>query len=164
MGPHPYRWVASFAQTIGRVDSVLDLGGCNVNGSLRDLFPGAEYVALDIDEGQGVDIVADARWWMPTREFDVVLCTEVFEHTNDWPFIVDTAYRACRKHGGWFIATMAGTGRRPHGARGTEDPLPGEWYENITARDLDETLIQTGFSNIVVNERRHDLRAACQRL
>jgi hypothetical protein len=39
---------------------VLDIGGRDMNGTVRDLWPGADYTAMDITDGPGVDVVADA--------------------------------------------------------------------------------------------------------
>jgi hypothetical protein len=62
--------------------AVLDVGGRWINGGVRELFPNADpYVSLDIVDGPGVDIVADAATWVPDRAYDLVVCTEVFEHT-----------------------------------------------------------------------------------
>jgi hypothetical protein len=39
---------------------VLDLGGRNINGQIRDLLPAAKWTGLDITPGPGVDLVHDA--------------------------------------------------------------------------------------------------------
>lgn len=79
--------------------SVLDLGGRNVNGSLKDLFVTNDWTAIDSTEGDGVDIVADARTWTPDRFYDLVLSTEVFEHLPGWPAVLATAERALKAGG-----------------------------------------------------------------
>lgn len=143
-------WVTAHSTT--EPIRVLDLGGRNVNGSLRELFPNATYLALDIAVGPGVDIVADAATWTPTRLFDVVLCTEVFEHTPVWPQIVGTAFAAL-VFGGLFVATMAGPNRPAHGADGSSSPHAGEHYANITGPDLLDVLTSCGFTEIEIDER-----------
>src|SRR5690348_12418414 len=94
---------------------VLDIGGRSVNGTARAAFPHAACTVLDIRSGDDVDIVADAAAWEPEREWDLVLCTEVFEHTPDYPAICATALKACRP-GGRFVVTCAAPGRPPHSA------------------------------------------------
>jgi hypothetical protein len=131
--------------------TVLDIGGRNINGSVRDLFPDAAYTALDIREGDGVDIVADAATWTPTGEWDVVVCTEVFEHTASWPQICGTAFKACAA-GGRFIATMAGPGRPAHSAvDGGWSLHPGEYYANIDPGRLHRELEACGFVDVTVD-------------
>lgn len=131
---------------------VLDIGGRNVNGSVRDLFPNATYTALDIREGEGVDIVADAATWTPDRQYDLVISTETFEHTPDWPRIVGTAYDAC-KPGGRIVLTMAGPNRPPHSAIDGQGLRDGEHYGNVAPDDLRDTLGVVGFLDVDVEYR-----------
>jgi glycosyltransferase involved in cell wall biosynthesis len=66
---------------------VLEVGSRDVNGSVRLLFSSAaSYVGVDVVEGPGVDLVADAsdlRHLFPER-FDIVVSTEMLEHAEDW--------------------------------------------------------------------------------
>jgi len=41
--------------------SIIDIGGRNINGTPRDLWPKSKYVTLDHIGGKGVDIVAARR-------------------------------------------------------------------------------------------------------
>ncbi len=145
-----YSWVRDHA-TASAV-SVLDIGGRNINGSVRDLFPGAApYTALDILPGDGVDIVADASTWTPDRKYDVVVCTEVFEHTASWPAICGTVFRSLRPEGK-AILTMAGPGRAPHSAiDGGWQLHPGEYYGNVDPGELERVLKACGFADITVD-------------
>ena len=80
MHPEAYEWVRPHATS--EPVEVLDIGGRNINGTSRDHFPHAtRFTVIDIAEGPGVDVVADAATWTPDRSYDVVVCTEVFEHT-----------------------------------------------------------------------------------
>jgi hypothetical protein len=146
--------------------SVLDIGGRNINGTPRPLFPNAAvYTVLDIAPGDGVDIVADAAEWSPDRRYDVVVCCEVFEHTNVWPAILRTAYKAL-DDGGVLIATMAGPGRAPHSAvDGGPHLYDGEHYGNVEPADLETALAAAGFGGFVVDEQTesHDVRAVAYR-
>lgn len=104
-------------------------------------------MGLDIEAGPGVDIVADARKPVSEDEldlYDVVLCTEVFEHVQDWSSIVISIHDWLRP-GGVALMTCASTGRRPHGARGAMDPAPGEWYQNVRTLELCHALEAAGF-------------------
>lgn len=150
MHAEAHAWVARYAAV--EAVAVLDIGGRNINGTVRDLFPGADpYTALDIRDGDGVDIVADAATWSPDREYDVVVCTEVFEHTPDWPQICKTMGAALRP-GGLVILTMAGPGRAPHSAvDGGWSLHPGEYYGNVDPHELERVLADCGFAGIVVD-------------
>lgn len=151
MHDQAFAWVAAHCTT--EPVEVLDIGGRNVNGSIRDLFPGAtRYVAVDIREGEGVDVVADAAAWVPDQEYDVVVSTETFEHTDVWPQICNTAYKAL-KAGGKLILTMAGPGRSPHSAVDGGPLRPDEYYGNVDGERLRDTLEAVGFKQVVVDTR-----------
>jgi SAM-dependent methyltransferase len=119
----------------------LDLGGADINGTARAHFPGATWFGLDAEPGPGVDFVADACTWQPDRTYDLVLCTELLEHVEEWQKCVLTAWWALRR-GGHLILTCASDGRRPHGARGEMDPAPGEWYANVPPGPIEVLLDQ----------------------
>lgn len=144
-------WVAEHAST--EPITVLDIGGRNINGTVRGLYPNADFTALDVAAGEGVDIVADAATWTPDREYDVVVSTECFEHCRDWPQIIHTAYKAL-KPGGRFVATMAGPGRPEHsGVDGGSNLYPGEWYQNVGPGELLDALKAAGFIDITVDRQ-----------
>lgn len=149
MHPEAFAWVSRWATD--EPITVLDIGGRDINGTSRDLFPAADYTALDIMAGPAVDIVADAATWTPDREYDLVICTEVFEHTPHWPAICATAHKACRT-GGRFVATMAGPGRPPHSAvDGAHRLYPGEHYANVRPDDLRQVLEACGWRAVVID-------------
>lgn len=138
--------------------SILDIGGRDINGTSRHLFPNATYTVLDIVAGADVDLVADASTWTPDREYDTVICTEVFEHTAAWREIVKTAHKALRP-GGRFVTTMAGPGRGEHSAvDGHWGLYPGEHYANIHEDDLGKALVDAGFVEITVERAGLDVR------
>lgn len=131
------QWVAHHAANITGPVSVLEVGSLDVNGGVRDLFPNADpYVGLNDVAGPGVDVVADAATWEPTRAFDVVVSTEVLEHAERWRDIVAMCGRALRP-GGVLILTCAGPGRGEHGQHGAPLPAPDEWYRNVSVGELE---------------------------
>lgn len=165
MHDQAHSWVAQFATD--KFVSVLDIGGRDINGSPRGLFPNASpYTVLDIAPGDGVEIVANAATWEPIAEFDIVVCCEVFEHTNEWREICDTAYKAV-KPGGTFIVTCAAPGRPEHSAvDGSWQLYPGEYYGNVAADDLGLVLTQCGFIDVRTDQTTawpNDTRAVCVR-
>jgi trans-aconitate methyltransferase len=104
-----------------------------------------------------VDIVADATTWTPDREYDVIVCTEVFEHTPDWRQICKTAGAACRR-GGRIVVTCAGPGRHPHSGVEATALQPGEYYANVSKVELSEALAAVGWRHVVVERLRLDTR------
>lgn len=154
-------WIAKHATT--EPVTVLDLGGRDINGSPRRLFPRAVYTVLDIRPGDGVHIVADAATWDPGDDlWEVVICAETFEHTAAWRAICRTAWRACAP-GGRFIVTTAAPGRPPHSAvDGEFRLLPGEHYANIRPAELERVLAAAGWADVVtdVQPSPADVRAA----
>lgn len=147
-------WVGQF-----RTDedlAVLDIGGRDLNGSTRILFPNANpYHVLDLRPGKGVDFVADAADWRPDRRYDLVVCTETFEHAEKWREIILTAWDALRP-GGWFIFTCAGPGRPEHsGVEAVWGLIDGEWYANVSPEEIREELQDQGW--VEIEARTHGL-------
>jgi SAM-dependent methyltransferase len=139
---------------------VLEIGSLDINGSVRSLFDeltsdGGSFFGIDLQEGPGVDLVADASVYKTDKQFDIVVCAEVFEHTAVWPKIVKNAH-SMLVPGGMFIATMAGEGRPPHSAI-DENPIRSwEYYKNVTSHDLKEKLAI--FSDCEVDVKDTDTR------
>lgn len=122
---------------------VLDFGGRNVNGSIRELLPKAQWTGLDIIDGPGVDIVRDGTLDWPSHfpKFDIIVTTEMFEHVEDWRGAIRTCAQALNSFDVQTIfITCASTGRRPHGASGEWDPPPGEWYQNVAPDEMERQL------------------------
>jgi SAM-dependent methyltransferase len=74
-----------FAKKYGDVNkTVLDIGGKNVNGSLRSFFEdlGMKYICLDIEEDSSVDIVVKPGDKLPFENgsIDLIVSTSCFEH------------------------------------------------------------------------------------
>lgn len=122
----------------------LDVGGADVNGSVRGQLPATVWTGLDIEPAPGVDIVANAATWRPDGNdgaWDVVIATELFEHTSEWREIIGTMASVLDLEGPQLlIATCASDGRPPHGARGEWGVPKGQYYGNVTPSALREEL------------------------
>lgn len=115
---------------------ILDVGGADVNGSVRDQFPLAIFTGLDIEPAPGVQIVADAATFRCVPVYDVVIATELWEHTERWREIILTMASALDTDGPQIlIATCASTGRPGHGARGEWGVPAGQYYGNVDPED-----------------------------
>jgi SAM-dependent methyltransferase len=140
----------------------LDVGGANVNGTARVLWPRANWTVLDKSEGDDVDIVTDITTnvgrkafddfvfdhrnmniMVPSQKFDLVICTEVLEHEKNWEDVVEFCVEMLGD-GGHLVLTCAGPNRQPHRPDGTHLPnwdsgleVEGEpYYENIVSNYL----------------------------
>jgi hypothetical protein len=153
MHPAARAWVAAHATG----DSVVDVGGRDINGTVRDLFPGSDYLSVDAIDGPGVDVAVDFLDWKPPRLVDTVVCCEVAEHTPDWPKIIAHS-AACLRKGGTLIFTAAGPSRPPHSALDGAEVRDGEHYENIDPAKLRRAL-RSHFSDAIVDELDDDVRA-----
>jgi hypothetical protein len=131
MHPEAYSYVETQSRRIFRPDiSIVEFGGRNVNGTIRSLFDTPRYLAIDIVDGPGVDIVADASDWQPPEPVDGVICCEVLEHTPKVRDIINNAARMLRPSG-WLLVTCAAPLRDPHSAVDGGKLREDEYYENI---------------------------------
>lgn len=138
--------------------AVVELGSLDINGSVRQLFMGTHYLGVDMQQGPGVDAVADAADFDPPFSPDTVVCCEVLEHAHAAREIVENAHRMLAP-GGVFIMTCAGDGREPHSAvdGGPLEYIAGgqgmhyrsvdtdgadghEFYKNISEAEMEEWL------------------------
>lgn len=140
MHPQAHGFVARCVTEAGIAGgNILDLGGRTVMGTVHPLFF-TKPTVVDIEDGPGVDIVADAATWVPDREYDGVIITEVFEHTPIWRDILHTAHTALRP-GGTLITTMASRDRPPHSGNTGGTLEPDAYYQNIDPVDLMAALV-----------------------
>lgn len=100
---------------------VLEIGSKYVNGSIRPfiekfLSP-KRYIGIDFETGKYVDIVLEAEKvvdYFGSDVFDVVISTEVLEHVEDWPAVVNNIKKVL-KPGGYLYITTRSLGFPFHG-------------------------------------------------
>lgn len=130
-------WVEQWAQHVPMGAGVIEVGSCDRNGTIRNLFGHAgQYLGIDRDDGPGVDVVTDAVGYIPPWAPHAVVSTETLEHVNNWYAVVDQMARWLRPDG-ILVLTCAGPGRKPHAADGSPGgPKFGEVYRNVDPVDL----------------------------
>jgi SAM-dependent methyltransferase len=126
-------------------NKVIEIGSANINGSLRELFTGGEYIGLDVAPYAGVDVVSIAHEYTdkPDGYFDVVFSTSALEHDMFWEKTLRKMVDLLRQGGLMFISVAStwpehGCSRHcPEHSLTTK--INQEWadyYRNITAGDL----------------------------
>jgi hypothetical protein len=127
-----YTFVADavrFHGLLRRPGLTVEIGGRNVNGTVRPLFP-RPYISIDSRPGPGVDIVADGATWAPSSPAVRVVCCEVLEHTPAAASICRQAYQML-EIAGVFIVTAASPARAPHSALDGGPVRQGEFYRGV---------------------------------
>jgi SAM-dependent methyltransferase len=100
-------WVAEMVERHRLADKrVLEVGSMDVNGSVRPLFYGV-YMGIDKEPGPGVDYVQDIEEHIYPPDFEVIVCTEMLEHTlRPWRALRHMAYSL--QPGGVLLLTCRG--------------------------------------------------------
>lgn len=121
---------------------IIEIGSLDVNGSVRGFFDDCEYTGIDIGPGPKVDLVCSGEDYPEkAKQFDVVLSTEVFEHTADWDLILINMLRLLKRDG-LFLFSCASWGRGQHGTslfNPTAAPhvaSTSDYYKNLTEEDV----------------------------
>lgn len=161
MHEEAFAFVEDAARRLARCSDVVEIGGrqFNYHRAVRDLFPHATgYTSVDILDGAGVDVVADAASWRPAWTPDVIVCCEVLEHADDPAAIVRNAAEMLAP-GGALIVTCATDDREPHSAEDGGVVRRGEHYANVEPAALLEWLTVLRLRRFEVHADRGDLYA-----
>jgi SAM-dependent methyltransferase len=119
---------------------VVEIGSRNINGTVRDLFHKCRYTGVDLEEGEGVDVVEDYANYLDSSFleigtlYDVIVSCEALEHDRYWGITLERMYYAL-KPGGLLLVTAAGVGREEHGtskSKPEDSPSTNGYYRNIT--------------------------------
>jgi SAM-dependent methyltransferase len=93
----------------------LEIGARDFNGSVRTIINGMQpewYVGIDTAPGPGVDAIGDGSDYTPLQTPNLVICTEVLEHTRYARDVVRNIGRVLEP-GGFALITCATDPRRP---------------------------------------------------
>jgi len=100
--------------------TILEVGSRYVNGSFRDVLLNMKplsYYGVDIEKGMYVDEICDIldlTKRFKREEFDIVVCTEVIEHVEDWRNGIKNLMEVT-KVGGIMLLTSRSKGFGIHG-------------------------------------------------
>lgn len=103
-----------------RGKDVIEVGSFDFNGSLRstvEALQPAQYIGVDIHPGKGVDQVCRAEDLVRRfghDRFDLLICTELLEHVNNWKKTVGN-FKNILKPEGIIIITTRSKGFGYHG-------------------------------------------------
>lgn len=143
--------------------AVLEIGSCNINGSVREFFiDPAYYVGLDLAPGKDVDEICHGADYRSTTPFDVVISTECFEHDERWAETFANMIQLCRS-GGLVVFTCASHGRHEHGTPRTtpqDSALATPYYRNLYVKDFELNFgvtLSGAFSSYCFEARQSDL-------
>ncbi len=93
--------------------TVLDIGGANINGSYSDIFSSQKfhYIAADIEENEGVDVVLDNPYKLPfdDRSIDIIISGQAFEHVEFFWLLFEEMTRTVA-YDGWIILIAPSAG------------------------------------------------------
>jgi len=95
---------------------VIDIGAQDVNGSLRRVCPtNFEYVGLDFQDAEGVDIVLDDPYALPLADesIDIAISSSCFEHSEMFWLVFLEVLRVLKPLGLFYLnAPSAGSFHR----------------------------------------------------
>ena len=93
MHDYSMRLMKAFASTVAESTTILDVGSRDVNGTFRHLFPGRPYVGIDIEAGDGVDVVVEPYSYpFEDNRFEVIVSGSTLEHVRrPWKWMKEIA-------------------------------------------------------------------------
>lgn len=106
-----YYFLESNAKHLPKVSNVLEVGSFDPgnNQMFRRNFPGVNYVGVDIQPGDNVDIVCnfeqDEIPELSGQEFDLAICCSVLEHSFE-PWKIAHNLTKCIRNGGFIYISV----------------------------------------------------------
>ena len=92
----------------------LEIGSGNCYPRAKSHSKNCEWVGVDIEDGENVDVVSLGHLYKDDKLFDVVCAFEVFEHDPYYDLTIINMLKHL-KPGGLFIMSCAGLARPEHG-------------------------------------------------
>jgi Methyltransferase domain len=127
----------------------LDIGGRTLDMNMRprrlwphvmwevvDIYPPTEHDSPETMYGRYHQQDFFRFIHQTTRLYDIIICTEVFEHTPHWKDILTEARYLLSSKRSVIFATCATTGRQPHSAIDGGELQENEHYQNIETSSI----------------------------
>ena len=141
----------NFSSLISKLDfeiNIVEIGSLDINGTIRNMFGNGErvrkYIGLDIDNGPGVDVVAQGHKFLieSKNKFNMILSAECLEHNPFWLETIEESINNLSRPG-VLIFSWATTGRGVHGTHSqSSESAPfvveqwNSYYRNVSHSDL----------------------------
>lgn len=117
---------------------VVDIGSLDINGTYRELFPGGDYIGVDLVAGPNVDIIMGSPPWKELKKVDVAICGQVLEHCADIPGLMAEMFHVLKPGGmACIIAPSAGPGH-----------LEPDFFGNVSPEQMRQFVEDAGFEVI----------------
>lgn len=110
------QFIFGFLEDHGPFDKVLEVGSRDINGNVRHLFVDSEYIGLDMEQGDNVDLVLNGHNLVDhfgEESLDLVLCLDTLEHDNKFWVTVEQMKRVL-KPGGYLLVAVPSINLGPH--------------------------------------------------
>ena len=79
---------------------VLDVGSLDMNGNIKKLLDGNNYIGVDLTSGPNVDyVISGDNLESLNRKFNIVISCEVFEHSENWHKVFQSMYDVTKEDG-----------------------------------------------------------------
>ena len=114
---------------------VVDIGSLDLNGNYRGLFPDAEYVGVDIVEGENVDVVMDSNEWQAIKNVDLVISGQTIEHVANIPKLLSSIFNILRPGG--LLCVIAPSAGPSH-----DYPI---WVGHFSVEEMSTIVTKAGF-------------------
>jgi SAM-dependent methyltransferase len=138
-----------FFQTYSqKKNKILDVGAQNINGSLK-IYKKKEdiYIGVDMCAGKDVDIVQDKPHKLPfsNNEFDIVVCTSVFEHCEFFWLLSNEIFRVLKSDGIFYL-------NAPSNGPFHRYPLDCYRFYPDSSHALKNWAVHSGYKNVIILE------------
>lgn len=139
-------WKARFPEYFSNC-KVLELGSLSVNGSIKWHFDNCEYIGIDKQAGECVDLVVEAKnTKFEPDYFDTIVSFSMFEHDPEWKESIKNNLQWLKPGGRVFIFYGA-EGNRPHFHGGFHVIIPHQEFLSYLSEYLGMEILEACFED-----------------